>query len=91
MPLASISLTEAFSIYSLSSDGFINFSNSWVPFGRILKIYSAPTIAVIHDLGFLLIVERNKRPSYLSIFEHASTKEAGLGTCSKTSKQVTTS
>ena len=38
----------------------ISFSNSCVPWGRILRIYSAPKIAKIKDFKFLLIVEKNK-------------------------------
>ena len=43
-----------------NSDGFINFSYLCVPFGKILRIYSAPIIAIIYDIMFLFRVEKNK-------------------------------
>ena len=57
----------------------------------MLNKYSAPTIAVIQDLGFLFIVDKNNSPSGLSKSMHVFTNNFGSGTCSKTSRQVTTS
>ena len=91
MPFVSITLALASLTYEAKLEGLINLSNSWVPFGKRLKIYSAPTIAVIQDLGFLLIVERKRCPPGLRRSVHVFTSDFGSGTCSKTSKHVTIS
>jgi len=62
-----------------------------VPLGKILNIYSAPTIAVTQDLGFLLIVDKNKWPPGFKSSQHVFTKSSGSGTCSSTSRQATIS
>src|SRR6056300_1512847 len=81
----------ALRIYLSNSDGLINFSHSWVPLGKILKIYSAPTIAVTKDLAFLFKVERNIWPLGFRRSEQDLISRPGSGTCSITSKQATTS
>ena len=69
----------------------MNLLNSCVPFGRRLNIYSAPTIAVNQDLGFLFIVDKNRKPSGFRRLIHVLTSSLGSGTCSSTSRQVTIS
>ena len=91
MPLVSRSSALAALIYSANLEGLINLSYSCVPLGSILKIYSAPTIAVTHDLGFLFIVDRNKFPPGFSSLVQTSINDFGSGTCSKTSRHDTTS
>ena len=51
MPFVSISSAFASLTYLANEEGFINLLNSCVPLGKSLNIYSAPTIAVTHDLG----------------------------------------
>ena len=57
----------------------------------MLNIYSAPTIAVIQDLGFLFMVDKNRSPFGFKRSIHVFTNNFGSGTCSKTSRHVTTS
>ena len=74
-----------------NSDGFINFSYSCVPFGIILRIYSAPTIAIIYDIRFLLRVEKNKSAFLFVIFTQSFISFSGSGTCYTNSIQVSKS
>ena len=69
----------------------MNFLKSWVPRGSSLRMYSAPMIASSQALGLRLMVEKNTVPPGLTRRWQAAITEAGSGTCSSISRQVTTS
>ena len=62
-----------------------NFSQSCVPMGNHLKIYSAPNIANKYDFKFLLIVATNIIPLFFIKFEHLFKNRLTSDTCSITS------
>jgi len=64
---------------------------SWVPRGSSRNRYSAPTIAKRYDFGLRAIVENTTVPPGAASVAHAAIVDAGSGTCSRSSMQVTTS
>ncbi len=91
MPVMSCSSRPAARACAISSLGRMNFAYSCVPRGSRLSTYSAPTIASANDFRLRLIVEKNTAPPGFTSAAHAATTEAGEGTCSSISMQVTTS
>src|SRR5574344_1897477 len=74
-----------------SSLGRRNLLYSCVPVGSILRMYSAATMARPNDLMLRFNVEKKTQPPGLTKLAQACTTDAGLGTCSSISMQVTTS
>ena len=73
-----------FAIISKSC-GVKNLSQSWVPIGNHLKIYSAPNTPNIYDFKFLLIVATNMIPFFLINLEQFCINRFTFETCSTTS------
>ncbi len=74
-----------------SSLGLISFAYSCVPRGSMPSTYSAPTMARRNAFALRLMVEKNTHPPGLTSRAHACTTDAGSGTCSSISMQVTVS
>ncbi|MCY1246863.1 hypothetical protein D9M72_601390 [compost metagenome] len=55
------------------------------------RTYSAPTIASMKDFRLRLMVEKNTQPPGFTSVAQAWITDAGSGTCSSISMQVTTS
>ena len=75
----------------LSSEGRISLAYSWVPRGSSLSTYSAPTMANRNALGLRLMVLKNTWPPGFTSLAQARITDAGSGTCSSISRQVTAS
>src|SRR5690606_14772892 len=74
-----------------NSAGRMNLAYSCVPRGSMRSTYSAPTMAKAKDLALRLMVEKHTWPPGLTRVAQARITEAGSGTCSSISMQVTTS